>query len=303
MHYREAGSASAKSRDDSPDSQDLRAVAVAIVAIRDRFVDRPPAMPYGPLRDGESVFFVDSRGRKYLKQLRAGHRITIRGSVVRTDDLIGLPEGSLSDPEQQERFTAFRPSYAELATVIERAAEPVFAKDAGAILVHADIRAGDNVIEVGVGAGLLTIALLRAVGSAGSLVSYELRDDFAANAAAAVQRYHGEAHNWQVKVRNGNDGFDERDVDRVVSDVPEPHILLDSVADALRPGGSYAAYVPTVLQFRSLREALDEDSRFVMPATIEVLERSWHVEDRSVRPDHRMVAHTGFLTFARRSAA
>lgn len=260
-------------------------------------------MSYGALRAGEAVFFVDERGRKYLKQLRAGHRITIRGSVIRTDDLIGASEGTATDATQSEIFAVFRPSYAELATVIERSAEPVFAKDAGAIIIHADIRAGDRVIEVGVGAGLLTIALLRAVGSAGSVVSYELRQDFAQQAAAAIGRYHGDASNWQVKVRNGNDGFDERDVDRVVADVPEPDLLLDAVAAVLRPGGTYAAYVPTVLQFRALRLALQDDPRFVMPETIEVLERSWHVEDRSVRPDHRMVAHTGFLTFARRSAA
>ncbi len=259
-------------------------------------------MSYGPLRAAEAVFFVDERGRKYLKELRAGHRVTIRGTAIRNDDLIGQPEGSTTDPDQPETFAVFRPSYAELATVIERAAEPVFAKDAGAIIIHADIRAGDRVVEVGVGAGLLTIALLRAVGIAGELTSYELREDFAGNAAAAVARYHGDAGNWKVKIRDGNDGFDEDGVDRVVSDIPEPHRLLDAVARSLRPGGSYAAYVPTVLQFEALRKAIDSDPRFVMPETIEVLERSWHVEDRSVRPDHRMVAHTGFLTFCRRSA-
>jgi len=259
-------------------------------------------MSYGALRAGEAVFFVDERGRKYLKQLRAGHRITIRGSVICTDDLIGSDEGSRTDPQQAESFAVFRPSYAELATVIERSAEPVFAKDAGAIIIHADIRAGDRVIEVGVGAGLLTIALLRAVGKEGSVVSYELRADFAEQAASAIARYHGDAGNWQVKVRNGNDGFDEHGVDRVVSDVPEPDKLLDSVASSLRPGGTYAAYVPTVMQFRNLREALAADPRFMMPETIEVLERGWHVEDRSVRPDHRMIAHTGFLTFSRRTA-
>jgi len=265
-------------------------------------VDRRPAMSYGPLRAGEAVFFVDHQGRKYLKELRAGHRVTIRGSVIRNDDLIGQPEGCTSDSEQPERFGVFRPSYAELATVIERRAEPVFAKDAGAIIIHGDIRAGDRVIEVGVGAGLLTIALLRAVGPAGELTSYEIREDFASKAAEAVARYHGDAANWHEKVRDGNEGFDETGVDRVVSDVPEPDRLLDSVAKALRPGGSYAAYVPTVLQFQALRKAIDADARFVMPETLEVLERSWHIEGRSVRPDHRMVAHTGFLTFCRRSA-
>jgi tRNA (adenine57-N1/adenine58-N1)-methyltransferase len=260
-------------------------------------------MSYGPLRAGEAVFFVDARGRKYLKELRAGHRITIRGSVIRTDDLIGQPEGGITDAEQAESFSVFRPSYAELATTIERAAEPIFAKDAGAIIIHSDIRAGDTLIEVGVGAGLLTIALLRAVGSEGRVISYELRPDFGDLAAKAVARYHGETPNWTLNIRNGNDGFDERGVDRVVCDVPEPDTLLDSVAAALRPGGTFASYVPTVLQFRNLREALEADPRFLMAQTIEVLERSWHVEDRSVRPDHRMVAHTGFLTFSRRSAA
>jgi tRNA (adenine57-N1/adenine58-N1)-methyltransferase len=257
-------------------------------------------MAYGPFNDGETVYLVDPKGRKYLKPLRAGHRITVRGTVIKADDIIGHPEGIRTDAAQPESFRALRPSYAELATIIERPAEPVFAKDAGAILIHADVRAGDRVIEVGVGGGALTIALLRAIGPYGVLTSYELREDFAAAAKATVARYHGPAENWQVKVRDAREGFDERDVDRLIADMPEPSSLLDAAATTLRPGGSLAAYVPTVLQFRTLRLALDVDPRFAMARTLEVLERSWHVEGQSVRPDHRMIGHTGFVTFARR---
>lgn len=255
---------------------------------------------YGPLADGEPVMLVDARGRSYLKRLRAGHRITVRGTVVQCDDLIGVDEGGLTGAGEQERFRVLRPTYGELAAQLARPAEPIFAKDAAAMLMHADIRAGDSVIEVGVGAGLFTIALLRAIGPAGHLTSYELRADLAEVARANVRDWYGEAAGWRLVVRDGATGFDERGVDRVTMDLPEPGPILGAAADALRPGGSLAVYLPTVLQVKELHEHLDAAGAFGRTRTLEVLERGWHVDGRSVRPDHRMIAHTAFLTFARR---
>lgn len=257
-------------------------------------------MGYAALGDGEAIFLVDERGRSYLKRLHSGHRITIRGSVICADDIIGGPEGSLVGDPGRECFRVIRASYRDLVRNIERPAEPIFAKDAGAIIVHGDIRAGDSVIEVGVGAGTFSIALLRALGPTGTLVSYEVRSDFANVAAANVAAYQGQASNWTIKVRDGSDGFDETDVDRLVIDLPEPVPLLAAAAASLRPGGTLVVYLPTIMQVKDLHDALRRSPDFGLSETLEMFERGWHVDERSVRPDHRMVAHTGFLTFSRR---
>ncbi len=259
-------------------------------------------MSYPPLSDGDAVFLVDERGRSYLKQLRAGHRITVRGSVISADDIIGGPEAVLIGEPGRERFRVIRASYRDLARSIERPAEPIFAKDAGAIIIHGDIRAGNSVIEVGVGAGAFSIALLRALGPGGTLVSYEIRADFAKVATANVAAYQGECPNWTLKLRDAGEGLDETDIDHVVIDVPEPVPVLAAAAASLRPGGSLVVYLPTILQVKELRDALRESQEFGLSETLEMLERGWHADERSLRPDHRMVAHTAFLTFARRLA-
>jgi tRNA (adenine57-N1/adenine58-N1)-methyltransferase len=228
--------------------------------------------------------------------------LTVRGTVIPCDDLIGRSEGRMTPPGEPERFRVLRAGYAELVQSIERPAEPIFAKDTGAIIVRGDIHAGDRVIEVGIGAGALTIALLHAVGPTGHLYSYELREDFARAAEQNVARYYGLAPQWSLRVRDARDGFDEADVDRLVTDVPEPCATIDCVARALRAGGTYIGYLPTVLQVKTLHDRLRGDPRFCLIDTIELLERGWYVDDRSMRPEHRMVAHTGFLTFARRTA-
>ena len=260
-------------------------------------------MPNEPLRAGDYVMLVDQRGRRTLKRLNAQHRITIRGTVLRCDDMIGQSEGILIGDGEPESFLVFRPSHAELVTEIERPAEPIFAKDVGAILAHGDVRAGDHVVEIGVGSGALTIALLRAVGPAGNVTSYEIRPDFADVARRNVQDFCREAPNWVLHVGDAAEPRNVRDADRVIVDVPDPLPMLPAVAAALRPGGSLAVYLPTILQVKELRDALQADARFAGAHTLEVLERGWHIEGRSVRPSHRMVAHTAFLTFARRTAA
>lgn len=257
-------------------------------------------MSYPALGDGEAVFLIDERGRSYLKHLHAGHRLTVRGSVIAADDIIGGPEGSLIGEPGREHFRVIRASYRDLARSIERPAEPIFAKDAGAMIIHGDIRAGDSVVEVGVGAGAFTIALLRGLGPTGTLVSYEIRADFAKVATANVAAYQGQTSNWSIKLRDAREGFDETEVDRLVIDVPEPVPVLAAAAASLRPGGSLIVYLPTILQVKELRDALRQSREFGLCETLEMLERGWHADERSLRPDHRMVAHTAFLTFARR---
>jgi tRNA (adenine57-N1/adenine58-N1)-methyltransferase len=256
----------------------------------------------GRLRDGDAVVLIDGRGRRYLKRLRAGHRITVRSVVIEADGLIDAYEGSLAGRGEAERFRVFRATFAEIASAIDRPAEPIFAKDAGTILIRAGIGAGTRVIEAGVGAGTLTVALLSAIGVQGRLASYELREDFAEVARRNVAAYFGEASQWKLTVRDAREGFDERGFDALVADLPDPDILLDPAAAALRPGGMLVSYVPTVLQVKQFHDAFAGDERYASLETLEVLERSWQVSGRSIRPDHRMIAHTGFLSFARRTS-
>jgi len=255
-----------------------------------------------PLAAGETVMLVDERGRRLLKSLVERHRITIRGTVLRCDDIIGRPEGARVGEGEPESFLVFRPSHAQFVAEIERPAEPIFGKDVGAILVHADIRAGDHVVEIGTGAGAMSIALLRAVGPHGRVTSYEIRADFAVEARKNVERFQGSTDNWDLVVRDAREGIDVAGADAVALDVPDPVPLLAVAAAALRPGGGLAVYVPTVLQLKDVRDSLAASRAFALVETIEVLERTWHADARSLRPSHRMVAHTAFLTFARRTA-
>ncbi|MBI5503874.1 MAG: hypothetical protein HY899_03685 [Deltaproteobacteria bacterium] len=262
----------------------------------------PPSASRSLLRDGETVILVDRRGRRHLKRLRRGHRLTIRASVLACDQLIDLAEGSRVGAGEDEQFLILRPSYAELIPLLERPAEPIFAKDVGLILTRGDIRPGQTVLEIGVGCGALTIALARAVGPGGHLVSYEIREEFAAEARANVLAYEGDTPQWTIKVRDAREGFDEADVDRIIVDVPDAVSVVGPVEDALRDGGIVVVFTPTVLQMKAFHDSVEASHALALAESFEVLERSWHIEGPSVRPDHRMVAHTGFLTTARRLA-
>jgi tRNA (adenine57-N1/adenine58-N1)-methyltransferase len=196
---------------------------------------------------------------------------------------------------------AFRPRMADYVLKMPRGAQVVYPKDLGPILIYADVFPGAEVLEAGTGSGALTIALARATGPEGRLVSYEAREEFHERAASNVESFFGKMPPW-IDLR----GADVRDVagsgerfDRAVLDLPNPWELLDAVASTLVTGGILCAYLPTTVQVQQLVLALEEGG-YLHVETIETLQRSWHVTDRSVRPDHRMVAHTGFLTIARR---
>jgi tRNA (adenine57-N1/adenine58-N1)-methyltransferase len=179
-----------------------------------------------------------------------------------------------------------------------RGAQVIYPKDLGPILMFADIFPGAHVLESGMGSGALTTALLRAVGPSGRITGYEIRDDFATRAVANVHGFLGADVPLETHVRDIYEGIDERGIDRLLLDLPEPWRVVKHAVVALRSGGILLAYLPTILQVGRLREEL-ATAPFAMVETLEVLHRGWHVEGQSIRPDHRMVAHTGFLTVAR----
>ncbi len=225
----------------------------------------------------------------------------VRGGQISTDDLIGSLEGSVVRSSYGDYFQVFRPTYAQLVPNLPRQAQVIYPKDVATILVWGDIHPGARVIEVGVGPGATSIALLRAVGRDGSLVSYEIRDDHVAMARRTVERFYGEAPQWTLKLADAYAGLDEREIDRIVIDVPEPWRVVPHAAVALRPGGVFVGFIPTVLQMKQLVDELRAGG-FAAIEMLESLQRGWHVKDLSVRPQHRMIAHSGFLVIARRLA-
>lgn len=246
---------------------------------------------------GDRALLVDAKSRRYLVSLRAGGEFHSHAGPVRHDDLIGASEGVTVRSTSGARYVAVRPTLADLVLKMPRGAQVIYPKDLGAILLLADVFPGARVFEAGVGSGALSMTMLRA---GAEVIGYELRSDFAARARSNVEDMLGAdaVTRYRVAERDAYEGIDEQDLDRVVLDLAEPWRVVKHAEEALHPGGILVAYVPTVLQVAQLRDALAA-SAFGLAETLEVLHRTWHVEGQSVRPDHRMVAHTGFLTSAR----
>jgi tRNA (adenine57-N1/adenine58-N1)-methyltransferase len=248
-----------------------------------------------PFAAGDQVLVVDSKNRRYLVRLADGGEFHTHAGVTPHDAMIGQPEGVTVRSNTGARYLVLRPTLADFVLSMPRGAQVIYPKDLGALLVMADVFAGARVLEAGVGSGALSMALLRA---GAHVTGYELREDFAAVARRNVERFLGPGQPFIVHARDVYEGIDEPDLDRIVLDLPEPWRVVKHAEAALHPGGILCAYLPTIGQVAELHGAL-EQSAFGMLTTIEVLHRSWHVKGQSVRPDHRMVAHTGFLTSAR----
>jgi tRNA (adenine57-N1/adenine58-N1)-methyltransferase catalytic subunit len=248
------------------------------------------------LRAGELVLFVDSKKRRYLVTLVDGAEFHTHAGLVKHDDVIGRPEGLRIESTAGAKYLVMRPTLAEYVLKMKRGAQVIYPKDLGQILLMADIFPGCRVLEAGVGSGALSMTMLRA---GANIVGYELREEFAERAMLNVQTYLGDlTDRYRVEIRDVYEGIDEQSLDRIVLDLPEPWQVVPHAEKALRPGGILLTYLPSVTQVSQFREAL-VDTHFDMANTVEIMQRGWYVEGRAVRPDHRMVGHTGFLTQAR----
>lgn len=257
----------------------------------------------GYFKAGDRVQLTDPKGKLYSFTITPGKEWhTHKGWIVH-EELIGLPEGSVVSTTAGLKFTAFIPLLADYVLSMPRGATIVYPKDAAMIVGIADIYPGARVLEAGVGSGALSLSLLRAVGPDGFLHSVERREDFAKIARANVEDYFGSSpEQWKLDVGSVQEQTYDEPFDRVVLDMLAPWECVDMAAKVLRPGGVFLAYVATTTQLSATAEALKEDGRFTEPESSETLVRGWHHEGLAVRPQQRMIGHTGFLIISRRMA-
>ncbi len=262
----------------------------------------------GPFRVGDRVQLTDPKGRLHTVTLVEGKEFHTHKGAIAHDELIGSDEGIVVRSTGNVVYLALRPLYADFVLSMPRGAAVVYPKDAGQVVTMADIYPGARVVEAGVGSGALTCALLRAVGDSGHVSSYERREDFAAIARTNVETFFGGPHPaWQLTVGDlqeqlAPDPATRGTADRVVLDMLAPWECLDAVAGILLPGGVVIAYVATTTQLSRTVEDLRAHGCFTEPEAWESMVRGWHVEGLAVRPDHRMIGHTGFLVRSRRLA-
>ncbi|WP_419928707.1 tRNA (adenine-N1)-methyltransferase [Candidatus Poriferisocius sp.] len=252
------------------------------------------------LRAGELVLLTDRKGRRYLTNLVEGRDFHTHAGLVAHDELIGGTEGMQVRTTRNAELTVWRPTLRDYVLKMPRGAQVVYPKDSAAILMQADVYPGARVLESGVGSGALSLSLLRA----GALVQgYEIREDFAQRAIENVTSFLGSeaVDRYKVEIRDCYQGIGAEGLDRVVLDLPEPWQVVPHAASSLNPGGILVAYTPSIVQAVQLREAC-EPGPWASVSTVEVLHRDWHVRGDAVRPEHRMVGHTGFITSARRLA-
>jgi tRNA (adenine57-N1/adenine58-N1)-methyltransferase len=257
----------------------------------------------GFFKAGDRIQLTDPKGKLYSFTITPGKEWHTHKGWITHDDLIGLPEGSVVSTTAGLKFTAFIPLLADYVLSMPRGATIVYPKDAAMIVGVADVYPGARVLEAGVGSGALTISLLRAVGPEGFVHSVERRQDFADNATANLTNYFsGKPENWKLDVGSVQEQEFPEKFDRVILDMLAPWECVEMAANVLRPGGVFLAYVATTTQLSSIAEALKEDGHFTEPESSETIVRGWHHEGLAVRPQQRMIGHTGFLIQSRRMA-
>ena len=247
---------------------------------------------------GDRVLLLDVKQRRYLVTLKEGGEFHSHNGFVPHADLVGHEEGLLAKSTKGSSYIVMRPTLEDFVIEMPRGAQVIYPKDLAPICMLADIGPGVKVFETGVGSGALSMTMLR---WGATIVGYEIREDFLNRARGNVRSFLGEdaLSRYHVELRDAYEGIDGSDFDRVVLDLPEPWQVVPHATKALRRGGILVAYTPSITQAAQVREAFNATRAWSGARTLEVLHRGWHIEGQAVRPDHRMVAHTAFLTTAR----
>lgn len=261
----------------------------------------------GPFRIGDKVQLTGPKGRLNTITLESGKVFHTHRGMLEHDQLVGLPDASVVRSTTGDEYLALRPLLNDFVMSMPRGAAIIYPKDAAQILALGDIFPGATVVEAGVGSGALSLWLLRAIGENGTLLSFERREEFAQVAQGNVTSFLGaRPENWTVTVGDLAESLPTSvtaaSVDRILLDMLAPWECIDACAEALTPGGVLVCYIATVTQLSRVAEAIRHSGQFTDPDSSETMVRGWHVEGLAVRPDHRMVAHTGFLLTTRRLA-
>ena len=253
-----------------------------------------------PIEPGERIHLVNLRKKYYVITLKRDGVFKFSGETLHHNELISQLEGITVKTSRGTPFIALRPTLAEYVLKMPRGAQIIYPKELGMILLWADIYQGATVLEAGLGSGALTLALLRAVGEKGRVISYEIREDFMNRALENINQFHGKPDNHIVRPLDIYQGIEDGPVDRLLLDLPEPWRVIPYLEEVIRPGGIFLSLSPTVPQVERVVSGLQNTGYFAFIETFETLLRHWNIDGRSVRPDHRMVAHTAFLTVARK---
>ncbi|MHC1635836.1 MAG: tRNA (adenine-N1)-methyltransferase [Candidatus Methanospirareceae archaeon] len=262
------------------------------------------------IKEGDVVHLIDTKGRRYRVLLKRGSSFSFHKGAVPHDDIIGKKEGGFVRSSKGEPLLVLKPTLADYILKMKRGAQIIYPKDIGVILVLADIFPGAKVLEAGTGSGALTMALLRAVGSGGKVISYENRREFMEIARSNIEGFFGKigSEEWKqsgvgeliLKEKDIYAGIEEEELDRILLDVAEPWRALKHVKKSLRNGGILLCYLPTILQVYKMERRLGREKVFMLREIHEVMMRRWEIRGRSMRPEQRMVAHTGFILVARK---
>ena len=262
----------------------------------------PTAARASAFRAGDLCLVIDNKDRRYLLNLTETGKFSTHRGIIEHREIIGAVDGATFTTEAGGKYVMLRPRLTDYILKMKRGAQVVYPKDIGPILVFADIKPGAVVLEAGTGSGALTMALVQAVGPHGRVISIERREDHAAHARATIERWFGGIPDaLELRIGSVEEHLAGVEPDRIVLDLPEPWHTADIAAEHLAPGGVFCSYVPTVPQMQQTVEALRRSRRFLDITNFEAMHRTWNVEGRSVRPDHKMVGHTGFVTVARKT--
>jgi tRNA (adenine57-N1/adenine58-N1)-methyltransferase len=249
---------------------------------------------------GTNVILIDEeRGKRHMTRLREGIRFTTQYGFIEHDEIVKVLDGGIITSSKGVRYRVLKPTYIDYVMNIKRRAQIIYPKDTAAMLMEGDIYPGLSVLEAGVGQGALSIAILRALGGRGTLTSYELREDFAGDAAGFIAEFYGDAENHDIQVRNIYEGIDG-EYDRVMLDLPEPWQVVPHLETGLRQGGLLVCYLPTILQVKSCVDALREAGTFDDINSFELIKRPWKVDGRSVRPEMWTFNHSAFIITCRK---